>query len=130
MSTRQTLTIKHDSVPFKASDEQIQFVRENAHLLTSEKLADFLGIARRTLFKAFDRDPDLQKAWIEAKTRGLTKVASALYKTAIEGNVAAQTFYLKCRGGWRQGDGESEQATDTVRSIDDLYSDQGDNNGN
>lgn len=124
------MTIKHDGIPFKATDEQIQYVRDNAHLLTAETLADFFGIARRTIFKAFKRDPELYRAWIDAKTNGITKVASALYKNAVEGNVPCQMFYLKTQAGWQEKGRETEPETESVRTIDDLYSDQGDNNDN
>jgi hypothetical protein len=33
-------------------------------------------------------------------TMALTKVAGALYKSAIRGNVEAQKFFLRCRGHW------------------------------
>ncbi len=123
------MSIKHDNYPFVADSEQIKFIQENAHVLTADNVADYLGIARRTLFKAFDRQPELKEAWQISRVKKFAQVGSALYQMAMEGNVTACIFLLKAQGKWTTTTDEKENSDDNpVRSIDDLYGERSNDN--
>ena len=57
-----------------------------------------LNCGTRTLQKHFKDELSL------GKMRATAHVSGALYRNAIEGNVSAQIFWLKARGGWREAD--------------------------
>ena len=82
---------------FKPTDEQ----REQVIALWSNglphiQIAQIIGCAPKTLRKHF-RD-ELNTGKIQANA----KVAGALYQSALEGNVKAQSFWLKTVGGWQE----------------------------
>ena len=122
------MSIKHDNYPFVADSEQIKFIQENAHVLTADNVADYLGIARRTLFKAFDRQPELKEAWQSSRVKKFSQVGSALYQMAMDGNVTACIFMLKAQAKWSTTTDEKENTGDNhLRSIDELYREKNDN---
>lgn len=69
--------------------------------LTLEEIAHNLGIAPSTLYERKKEMPEFQEAIKRGQSKGLYKVANALFKNATElNNLGAQVFYLKNRGGW------------------------------
>ena len=63
---------------------------------TQEHIAIYLDIDVKTLRKHYRRE--LDTALILANSN----VAKSLYKNANEGNVTAQIFWLKTKGGWSE----------------------------
>lgn len=59
-------------------------------------IARILGFSRETLEKYYREELNLGMAKANAAVGG------ALYKSALEGNVAAQIFWAKSRMGWRE----------------------------
>lgn len=67
--------------------------------LTREQIAAALGISYSTLNR---RSKDLESAIKRGESRGIAKVANALFDKAVKGNTAAQIFFLKARAGWKE----------------------------
>lgn len=66
--------------------------------LTQEQIADVLGINFRTLYKHKKTNREFREAIKRGQSKGIDKVTNALFNNAINGNIAAQIFYLKNRG--------------------------------
>jgi hypothetical protein len=82
---------------FRATDQQREEVEMMAaYGITNEAIAKVLRISTNTLERHFREELD------NAASRAVTKMANALYKNGMEGNVTAQIFYLKTRGRWRE----------------------------
>ena len=83
---RKPITIDHDKV------EQLA-----AQGLGPSQIARALGISWDTYNKNKKRSSELSEAIKRGEARGLAKVSNSLFKSANEGNVTAQIFYLKNR---------------------------------
>lgn len=59
-------------------------------------IAAVLDISPTTLIKYYRKDLH------DERTENVGKVAGALLKSAIDGNVTSMIFYLKTQGGWRE----------------------------
>lgn len=70
-----------------------------------EIIARAVGISRTTMLKYY------RAVLNDAKTLAIGRMAVALYRKGLRGNVTAQIFYLKCQGGW-------QSATDGSGAID------------
>ncbi len=73
-----------------------QVITFSSNGLPHIQIAQIIGCAPKTLRKHF-RD-ELNTGKIQANA----KVAGALYQSALEGNVKAQSFWLKTVGGWQE----------------------------
>lgn len=84
---------------FHPTEEQRQLVKFLAARGAKQiEIAQFIGIrSDKTLRRHFREE--LNRAAVEANG----KVAQALLKKALDGNVTALIFWLKCRAGWREG---------------------------
>ena len=84
--------------PFKPNDEQReQVITMSSNGVPHRQQAPLIGCSSpKTLRKHF-RDK-LNTGKIQANA----KVAGALYQSALEGNVKAQSFLLKTVGGWQE----------------------------
>lgn len=71
-------------------------------LLTIEQIADFFGIARRTMFLVMGRQPEVGEAINRGRSRAIGSVAKGLLQQALDGNMTAAMFYLKTQAGWRE----------------------------
>jgi hypothetical protein len=60
------------------------------------QIAPIIGCTPKTLRKHFREELNT------GKNMANVKVASALYQLALDGNVKAQTFWLKTVGSWRE----------------------------
>lgn len=65
--------------------------------LTNEELAEKMGISVATLYNWKKSNVELLEVLKEDRDYCDDKVENALYKSALEGNVTAQIFYLKNR---------------------------------
>ena len=70
--------------------------------MTQAQIARALGISTDTLERRKQEREDVQQALARGRATGEAEVAEALKKQALEGNVRAQIFYLRCRAGWRE----------------------------
>lgn len=70
--------------------------------LTREQIAAALGISYSTLNRRSKDLEDLEAAIKRGESRGIAKVANALFDKAVKGNTAAQIFFLKARAGWKE----------------------------
>ena len=89
---------KQGRPPFKPNDEQReQVITMSSNGVPHRQQAPLIGCSSpKTLRKHF-RD-ELNTGKIQANA----KVAGALYQSALDGNVKAQTFWLKTVGGWQE----------------------------
>jgi len=78
-----------------------------------------LGVSAFTFARTFRDDQHFRKRVEEVQQMLGQNVASALYRAALEGNVSAQTFWLKTKPppGWQTDHPE----TDQPRTFDDFF---------
>lgn len=70
------------------------------------KIADYFSLSTPTLVKYYKKE--LDTAMVDKNLQ----VATALFQNALDGNVTAQLFWLKCRAGWREVDKEENKQAD------------------
>jgi hypothetical protein len=89
---------KQGRPPFKPTGEQRdQVIAMSSNGVPHRQQASLIGCSSpKTLRKHFRDDLNIGKIQANAK------VAGALYKSALDGNVKAQTFWLKTVGGWQE----------------------------
>ena len=73
-----------------------QVITLSSNGLPHIQIAQIIGCAPKTLRKHFREELNIGKIQANAK------VAGALYQLALEGNVKAQSFWLKTVGGWQE----------------------------
>ena len=89
--------LKRGRPEFKPTDEQReQVIAMSSNGVPHRQQAPLIGCAPKTLRKHFRNELNLGKIQANAK------VAGALYQLALEGNVKAQSFWLKTVGGWQE----------------------------
>ena len=89
--------LKRGRPEFKPTDEQReQVIAMSSNGVPHRQQAPLIGCAPKTLRKHFRNELNLGKIQANAK------VAGALYQSALDGNVKAQTFWLKTVGGWQE----------------------------
>ena len=64
--------------------------------LTKAEIASFLSVSESTVSRKFKEE--LRRGRVKANAA----VVQALYRNAVNGNVAAQIFWAKTRLGWRE----------------------------
>ena len=89
---------KQGRPPFKPTYEQREQVKAmSSHGVPHRQQAPLIGCSSpKTLRKHFREELNIGKIQANAK------VAGALYQSALDGNVKAQTFWLKAVGGWQE----------------------------
>ena len=81
--------------PFEPSEENRRTVKTLAGLgMPHEHIAPKLGISPKTLRKHFREELNTGTADANAQ------VAQSLYKKALNGDVVAAIFWMKCRAKW------------------------------
>ena len=76
-------------------------VRDLAALgLSAEKIADRLGVCRRTLFNRMATDPSIRAAMDNGLSEATEFAARTLFDMAREKNLGALIFFLKTKGGF------------------------------
>jgi hypothetical protein len=58
--------------------------------------------SRQTIAERISKSRLATKALRDAREATGDAIENAFYKNALEGNIAAQIFYLKCRRNWRE----------------------------
>ena len=79
--------------------------------MTQVQIARVIGIHDETLRIHYRRELDL--GMVEANA----KVAEALFKLAVGGDVTAAIWWCKCRMGWRERTGIEHSGTITVATA-------------
>lgn len=94
--------------------------------MTNQQIADKIGVSCRTLYRWLQEDQRIADALREEKEFVDFKVENALYKTAMEGNVAAQIFWLKNRrpDRWREQPRQTASDDEIPRFVDDVTKNQ------
>ena len=113
--------------PIEITDEQVAQVEKLAGILTQEQLADFLGIAERTLRDKFRADPRVSAAYARGRAKSIGAVARNLVQQALEGDSNAMRFYLATQAGWKETtrseitgkDGGPVKTEDVTKAPDD-----------
>ena len=89
--------------------------------LTKDQIAKNMGIGRTTLFEWEKKEPNITNALKKGREVVDFEVENALLKSALEGNVTAQIFWLKNRKQlqWRE---KIEYSTDSkeISKLDEL----------
>lgn len=70
--------------------------------LNKKQIAAALNIDYLRLLKLQRENKEFEQAIFRGHSKGVAKVANALFIQAMKGNVTAQMFYLKARGDWRE----------------------------
>ena len=106
------------------TEKQISEVETLAAVLTSEQIADYFGISRRSWFRILERDEKVLALYKKGKARAFANIAGNLVTKAQAGDLGAQIFYLKTKAGWKEtqkveGAGEAGDHVITYRWLND-----------
>ena len=88
--------------PLQLSDAQKAEVETLAAVLTTEQIADFFGIGRRTFYSLMERDEEIAARYKKGKARAIGAIAQTLISKARAGDTTSMIFYLKTQAGWRE----------------------------
>ncbi|GHE00910.1 hypothetical protein U879_13605 [Defluviimonas sp. 20V17] len=88
--------------PMQFSDVQKAEVETLAAVLSSEQIADYFGIGRRTFYDMMARDEEIAARYKRGKAKAIGAIAQGLITKARSGDTACMIFYLKTQGGWRE----------------------------
>ena len=86
----------------KLGAPQIAEVETLAAVLSTEQIADYFGIGRRTFYSLMERDPEIAARYKKGRARAVGSIAQSLIAKARGGNVTAMIFFLKTQAGWRE----------------------------
>ena len=85
--------------------------------LTSEQIAECLGISKATLQRRNRDSEPFADAIKKGRAEGIRQVANSLFEQAISGNTAAAIFFLKTRAYWSEKSDSDKPSID----IEKLY---------
>lgn len=68
--------------------------------MTTKQIAEALHVNPSVFGRLLANDPVVQEAVDRGTARGVKMVTDSLFQNALKGNVAAQIFFLKNKGGW------------------------------
>lgn len=96
--------------------------------LTEEQISTNMGIGRTTLYEWKQKEPNIANALKKGKEVVDFEVENALLKSAMEGNVTAQIFWLKNRKQkeWRekvQYEGTLEEVNKVAELLEKIEKD-------
>ena len=72
--------------------------------LSRDQIAAALGISRDTVFRRLKDSATFATLIKEGEALGLKAVSNALFEAALNGNVTAMIFFLKCRASEQWND--------------------------
>lgn len=84
--------------------------------LSNEQIANNIGINAKTLYDWKNKESKISEALKKGKEVVDFEVENALYKSAMEGNVTAQIYWLKCRRKEKWGE-DKEQGNESKTKI-------------
>jgi len=82
--------------------EQIQEIEKLASRLTTEQIADYFGICRKTFLEIRKRQPEVFTQYKKGRAQVIDEIASCLIDNALSGDTTSQVFFLKTQAGWRE----------------------------
>lgn len=86
--------------PTILTDMQLRDVEKLATVgCTWDQIAAFLGIQKRTV----QRNAKAKEAYANGSGKGIAAIAAIAYRNAASGDQRAVEFFLRTRGGWREG---------------------------
>jgi hypothetical protein len=90
--------------PFEPNETVIAHVERMAKIgLTTDQIGTILGRGKKTIFRDFDKFPELREAYERGAKHGVDEVSQTAYAMATSGKFPAMTmFWLKCRAQWRE----------------------------
>jgi len=105
----------------KLTGDQIAQVEALASFLTSEQVADYIGISRRALYNVFERSPDIAARYKKGRAKAIASISQGVVKRAMDGDNACAFFYLKTQAGWKE---TQVVELSEVKSFNDMYEDE------
>ena len=90
------------------NDEQVIELKALAAVLTKGQIADYFGISETTLRAIEARQPEVSDAYKKGRVNQINTMGANLVTLATQGNVAANIFYLKTQGGWKEEQPEAQ----------------------
>lgn len=73
-----------------------------AAVLSTEQIADYFGIGRRTFWDLMARDEEIAVRYKRGKARAIGAIAQGLIQKARSGDTTSMIFFLKTQAGWRE----------------------------
>ena len=95
--------------PIVFNDEQVIEVKALAAVLTKGQIADYFDITEKTLRAIEARQPEVSTAYKKGRANQINTMGANLVTLATQGNVAANIFYLKTQGGWKEDQPEAQE---------------------
>jgi len=90
------------------TSKQVIELEALAAVLTKAQIADFFDITEKTLRAIEQRQPEVFTAYKKGRVKQISSMGTNLVKLATDGNVAANIFYLKTQGGWKEDQPEAQ----------------------
>ena len=90
------------------TSKQVIELEALAAVLTKAQIADFFDITEKTLRAIEERQPEVFTAYKKGRVKQISSMGTNLVKLATDGNVAANIFYLKTQGGWKEDQPEAQ----------------------
>ena len=90
------------------NDEQVIELKALAAVLTKGQIADYFDITEKTLRAIEARQPEVFTAYKKGRANQINTMGANLVTLATQGNVAANIFYLKTQGGWKEEQPEAQ----------------------
>ena len=84
------------------SDEQKIEVKTLAAVLTTDQIADYFGIGRRTFYDIMQRDPEVSAQYKKGKAKAILFAGNKCMNKIKNDDSGALFFFLKTQGGWRE----------------------------
>ena len=110
--------IRYNCSMAKTKEIDLEKVEELASLgLSEQQIADSLGISRSTLSRRKNDNETFDTDLRKGKAKAIVKASSALMTQIEKGSLRAITFYLKCRGGWREEEPEIKEIPPMVINV-------------
>ena len=91
------------------TEKQVIELEALSCVLTKGQIADYFCISETTLRKIEERQPEVSDAYKKGAVKQIADMGNNLVKLAKEGNVAANIFYLKTKGGWKEEQAEAQE---------------------
>ena len=86
--------------------------------LDETAIASRYGLSCSEFRQLCDTDKRIGLAYRQGQSEGIEDIASALYESAMDGNVRAAELFLKCRAGWRDtGAGEDVARVPVIEVV-------------
>lgn len=99
------------------TDDEIIKVEALGSYLSLEQVADYIGVSKATFYAIMERQPEVGIRYKAGKARAIENMAKSLIMTGLEGNVAAQTFYLKTQAGWKETQVQEHKGGVTIQAT-------------